>query len=217
WPALLSASHACGRGDPGCHGRPRGLYGHWYRRQAGLFRHVHHRRELRSAWRGACLADHLACARDGRRHDRALLCGCSYRRPRADRRYGADRTHDRPAAGRHHLHSARVRGSRALSADGAGAAGAAVRSVRRGPGEEDLMTGRFKPITAVAVIFFVVAALAALFVSSWATLFALILAKGIVVLGIVLLLQAGQVSFGHAMFFATGAYTAAFWGKYMGG
>ena len=78
------------------------------------------------------------------------------------------------------------------------------------------MTGRFKPITAVAVIFFVVAALAPLFVSSWATLFALILAKGIVVLGIVLLLQAGQVSFGHAMFFATGAYTAAFWGKYMG-
>jgi ABC-type branched-subunit amino acid transport system permease subunit len=78
------------------------------------------------------------------------------------------------------------------------------------------MGGRFKPITAVAVIFFVVAALAPLFVSSWATLFALILAKGIVVLGIVLLLQAGQVSFGHAMFFATGAYTAAFWGKYMG-
>ena len=79
------------------------------------------------------------------------------------------------------------------------------------------MTGRFKPITAVAVIFFVVAALAPLFVSSWATLFALILAKGIVVLGIVLLLQAGQVSFGHAMFFATGAYSAAFWGKYVGG
>ena len=79
------------------------------------------------------------------------------------------------------------------------------------------MTGRFKPITAVAVIFFVVAALAPLFVSSWATLFALILAKGIVVLGIVLLLQAGQVSFGHAMFFATGAYSAAFWGKFVGG
>jgi branched-chain amino acid transport system permease protein len=79
------------------------------------------------------------------------------------------------------------------------------------------MNGRFKPITAVAVVFFVVAALAPLFVASWATLFALILAKGIVVLGIVLLLQAGQVSFGHAMFFATGAYSAAFWGKYVGG
>ncbi|HVQ41358.1 MAG TPA: branched-chain amino acid ABC transporter permease [Vicinamibacterales bacterium] len=79
------------------------------------------------------------------------------------------------------------------------------------------MAGRLKPITAVAVVFFVVAALAPLFVSSWATLFALILAKGIVVLGIVLLLQAGQVSFGHAMFFATGAYSAAFWGKFVGG
>ena len=78
------------------------------------------------------------------------------------------------------------------------------------------MNGRFKPVTTVAIIFFLVSALAPLLVSSWATLFALILAKGIVVLGIILLLQAGQVSFGHAMFFATGAYTAAFWGKYVG-
>ena len=79
------------------------------------------------------------------------------------------------------------------------------------------MAGRFKPITFAAVVFFLVAAVAPLFVSSWATLFALILAKSIVVLGIMLLLQAGQVSFGHAMFFTTGAYTAAFWGKYVGG
>lgn len=78
------------------------------------------------------------------------------------------------------------------------------------------MASRIKPITTVAVIFCLVSAVAPLFVASWATLFALILAKGIVVLGIVLLLQAGQVSFGHAMFFATGAYTAAFWGKYIG-
>jgi ABC-type branched-subunit amino acid transport system permease subunit len=78
------------------------------------------------------------------------------------------------------------------------------------------MTGRIKPVTAIAIIFFLVSAVAPLFVSSWATLFALILAKGIVVLGIILLLQAGQVSFGHAMFFATGAYIAAFWSKYVG-
>lgn len=78
------------------------------------------------------------------------------------------------------------------------------------------MAGRFKPITAVAIVFFLVCAIAPLFTASWATLFALILAKGVVVLGIVLLLQAGQVSFGHAMFFAIGAYSAAFWGKYMG-
>ena len=36
------------------------------------------------------------------------------------------------------------------------------------------------------------------------------LAKGFAVLGIVVLLRAGQVSFGHAMFFAASAYTAAF-------
>jgi branched-chain amino acid transport system permease protein len=68
-----------------------------------------------------------------------------------------------------------------------------------------------------AVAFFALAAIAPLFVPSWATLVALILAKSIVVLGIILLLQAGQVSFGHAMFFATGAYAAAFWGKFVGG
>lgn len=36
------------------------------------------------------------------------------------------------------------------------------------------------------------------------------LAKGIAVLGILLLLRAGQVSFGHAMFLGVGAYTVAF-------
>ena len=35
-------------------------------------------------------------------------------------------------------------------------------------------------------------------------------AKGLAVLGILLLLRAGQVSFGHAMFLAAGAYTVAF-------
>jgi branched-chain amino acid transport system permease protein len=79
------------------------------------------------------------------------------------------------------------------------------------------MAGRVKPITIAAAAFFLVAAVAPLAVPSWTTLFALILAKSIVVLGIILLLQAGQVSFGHAMFFATGAYAAAFWGKYVGG
>jgi ABC-type branched-subunit amino acid transport system permease subunit len=79
------------------------------------------------------------------------------------------------------------------------------------------MGRRPKPITLAAVLFFLAAAIAPLFIPSWATLVALILAKSIVVLGIILLLQAGQVSFGHAMFFACGAYAAAFWGKYVGG
>ena len=43
------------------------------------------------------------------------------------------------------------------------------------------------------------------------------IAKGLAVLGIVVLLRAGQVSFGHAMFFAASAYAAAFLGKATGG
>jgi branched-chain amino acid transport system permease protein len=62
----------------------------------------------------------------------------------------------------------------------------------------------------------VAAAVLPLLMPSWATLITLILAKGIVVLGIIVLLQAGQVSFGHAMFFGLGAYAVAFWGKYVG-
>lgn len=43
------------------------------------------------------------------------------------------------------------------------------------------------------------------------------IAKGLAVLGVVVLLRAGQVSFGHAMFFAASAYAAAFLGKATGG
>ena len=79
------------------------------------------------------------------------------------------------------------------------------------------MAGRVRPITLAAILGLAAAAVLPLFVPSWTTLVALILAKGIVVLGIIILLQAGQVSFGHAMFFAAGAYSAAFWGKIFGG
>ena len=41
-------------------------------------------------------------------------------------------------------------------------------------------------------------------------LLTLALAKGLAVLGIVVLLRAGQVSFGHALYFAAGAYVVAF-------
>jgi branched-chain amino acid transport system permease protein len=43
------------------------------------------------------------------------------------------------------------------------------------------------------------------------------LAKGLAVLGVVVLLRAGQVSFGHAMFFAASAYSAAFLMQGFGG
>ncbi|MEM7045849.1 MAG: branched-chain amino acid ABC transporter permease [Pseudomonadota bacterium] len=45
----------------------------------------------------------------------------------------------------------------------------------------------------------------------------LVIAKGLAVLGIVVLLHAGQVSFGHALFFGIAAYGAAFLGKWLGG
>ena len=45
----------------------------------------------------------------------------------------------------------------------------------------------------------------------------LALAKGLAVLGIVVLLHAGQVSFGHALFFAVAAYSAAFLGQALAG
>lgn len=45
----------------------------------------------------------------------------------------------------------------------------------------------------------------------------LVTAKGLAVLGIVVLLQAGQVSFGHALFFGIAAYGAAFMGRWLAG
>ncbi|MCG5236571.1 branched-chain amino acid ABC transporter permease [Xanthobacter oligotrophicus] len=55
------------------------------------------------------------------------------------------------------------------------------------------------------------------FAASSQTFLAIVFAKSLAVLGLLLLLQAGQVSFGHGMFFATGAYTVAFLGRSMGG
>ncbi|MGU3495396.1 branched-chain amino acid ABC transporter permease [Xanthobacteraceae bacterium A53D] len=54
------------------------------------------------------------------------------------------------------------------------------------------------------------------FAASSLTFLAIVYAKSLAVLGILLLLQAGQVSFGHGMFFATGAYTVAFIGRSFG-
>lgn len=60
-----------------------------------------------------------------------------------------------------------------------------------------------------------IAGIAALLLAAWLApwlkfVLTVALAKGIAVLGILLLLRAGQVSFGHSMFLAIGAYTVAF-------
>ncbi|MFD1378520.1 hypothetical protein [Fodinicurvata halophila] len=59
-------------------------------------------------------------------------------------------------------------------------------------------------------VVFVFAAVLPLVVGGWDAFLTIVWAKALPVLGIILLLQAGQVSFGHAMFFAVGAYTAGF-------
>jgi branched-chain amino acid transport system permease protein len=78
-----------------------------------------------------------------------------------------------------------------------------VRQERR---ENGLMNKEFLAFIAVAAL---LAAVPFTFGSS-ITFIAMCLAKGLAVLGILILLRAGQVSFGHAMYFAIGAYAAAF-------
>jgi ABC-type branched-subunit amino acid transport system permease subunit len=78
------------------------------------------------------------------------------------------------------------------------------------------MAGRATVVSIVAVLALLFAAILPIYIPSLAVLVTLILAKAIVVLGIIVLMQAGQVSFGHAMYFAAGAYSAALWGRYIG-
>lgn len=72
--------------------------------------------------------------------------------------------------------------------------------------------GRILLLGVVALI-----ALLPLFAPWSKTFLVLAIAKGLAVLGIVVLLRAGQVSFGHALFFAASAYVAAFAARLMGG
>jgi branched-chain amino acid transport system permease protein len=62
--------------------------------------------------------------------------------------------------------------------------------------------GRARTLYPALGVVIVLAIVLPVLVPSMATLVTLILAKSIVVLGIIILLHAGQVSFGHAMFIA---------------
>lgn len=67
---------------------------------------------------------------------------------------------------------------------------------------------RIEPILALALAGAIIAAAVA---APWLRfVLTIALAKGIAVMGILLLLRAGQVSFGHALYIAFGAYTVAF-------
>lgn len=70
----------------------------------------------------------------------------------------------------------------------------------------------------IAILVVVVLAALSPLLLPWTKIFLLLaLSKGLAVLGIVVLLRAGQVSFGHAMFFATSAYAAAYLARALGG
>jgi branched-chain amino acid transport system permease protein len=67
----------------------------------------------------------------------------------------------------------------------------------------------------------ILAALAVAAIGMWLpstrTFLIIAMSKGLAALGIVVLLRAGQVSFGHAMFFAAAAYAAGFVSRTLGG
>ena len=69
----------------------------------------------------------------------------------------------------------------------------------------------------LGLLLVVMLALAPVFLPTTQVMLTLALAKSLAVLGIIVLLQAGQVSFGHALFYAVSAYAAAFLGRAMGG
>jgi branched-chain amino acid transport system permease protein len=74
---------------------------------------------------------------------------------------------------------------------------------------------RSLPLAAISA--FAVIAILPLFLSDWISfLIALALAKGAVVLGVVLLLRGGLISFGHALYFAIAAYAFCFLAKRFG-
>ena len=71
------------------------------------------------------------------------------------------------------------------------------------------------PVVAVVLTILLVAA--PVFAPSWVLfILTLALAKFIIVLAVSLFLRAGLVTFGHAMFYAVGAYTAGFGSKWFG-
>ncbi len=79
------------------------------------------------------------------------------------------------------------------------------------------MAGRLNAQALLAVAAVVLIAAAPLMAQWVKVLLTIALAKGLAVLGIMILLRAGQVSFGHAMFYAASAYAGAFVGRWTGG
>ena len=138
-PALFPAPYACGRGDPGGHRGPRGVNRHRHRRPARL--PVTFIIGASLAALGGALASPTTSLVPGMGADMIVLSFAVAATAGLGQIEGTALTALMIGLARAFVIyiSAGVRGAGALSDDGAGAAGAAVRPVRRRPGEEDLM------------------------------------------------------------------------------
>src|SRR2546430_14964340 len=210
-PVARGHAHALREGaDLGDHGR-RGELRPRRERAADLHPRLHPGGGPRRArWR-LHRADVLARARDRRRGHRRHLRRRRHRRARVHRRRGPRGPAGGPGPGDRGAPLPRARPLRHLPDHGAGAALPAPGSLRSGGGAEDLMA----LVLALAglAVFLVVPP----FLPEWITfLLTLAWAKALAVLGIVLLLPRGLLTFGHALYYAVGAYTAGFAVKFLG-
>src|SRR5213079_692395 len=164
--------------------------------------------------RGLHRADRVGGSGTGRRSDRAVVRGGGHRRPGKPPRCGARRGDGRPGAlGRHPLPAA-GRAVRDLPGDGDGARVQAARAVQHRRGEEDMSRDRTPRTLALILLALLVSGQ---FLPQW-TLFlvTVALAKGLVVLGLMILLRCGLVSFGQALYYCIGAYAAGMLGRLFG-
>src|SRR5207249_3522262 len=201
---------AAGRGDSRHRGEPRD--GHQCRPDVSL--HLHLRLAARGDQRGLHRADRVGGSGTGRRSDRAVVCGGGHRRPGKPPRCGARRGDGRPGAlGRHPLPAA-GRAVRDLPGDGDGARVQAARAVQHRRGEEDMSRDRTPRTLGLILLALLVSGQ---FLPQW-TLFlvTVALAKGLVVLGLMILLRCGLVSFGQALYYCIGAYAAGMLGRLFG-
>src|SRR6185503_18714398 len=129
--------------------------------------------------------------------------GCRARR--GDRRRGAFAVGALPAAGRAVRH---------LLRHCRGAGGASARALQSRRAEEDMSRDRTVVVVLASLVFLIAAGV---LLPQWAMFILTVgIARGLVVLGLLLLLRAGLVSFGQALFYCLGAYAAGALGRFFG-
>src|SRR5207302_354065 len=153
-------------------------------------------------------------ARSGRRGHRAFVRRGGDRRPGKPSGRRAGRRHRRPGAlDLRALHAA-SRALRHLLRDGDGPCAQAARALQPRRAAQNMRRDRTPEV--IGVIFLVVA-LSGPWLPQWAMfILTIAFARGLVALGLMLLLRAGLVSFGQALYYCLGAYAAGALGKFIG-